>query len=309
MWLFLFVSFLIFGCHKASIEYPSVPPVTVTPTPFPEGQNYTQKLLTGGQTLRKRVALARFGDNRTIEESPFGQKSQVDILGPGISIHQEEVLPEGKEPSSSFTFKLMDALARTKKFVLIERKDINSILRELTFGQTKWVDKEKSAKAGKILGAQIIVTGYLERNHELSTRDEHPLTLFLRMYDVETSRVAGTARALGATEQQVIDRAVSEILITMDKIPWIGKIASISGDRYYLNAGGQDHIKVGDTFSLFSLGRPIHDPDTKETIGYEEEPAGKAEVVAVSEKVATLKLTEKLRPIRVGDKVQPLEGE
>jgi hypothetical protein len=267
--------------------------------------DYTQKLLVGEQTLRKRLAVARFGDNREVEQSPFGQKRQVNIVGPGINVHHEELQPDSQEPSSSFTPRLIDALARTKRFTIIERKDINSILREVSFGETKWVNKDQSAKVGKILGAQVIVTGSIERNQDTESVRESPWVLFLRMYDVETSRIVGTARAPGRTETEMIDRAVSEIISTMDRVPWIGKIASISGQKVYLNAGIIDNVKVGDRFNLFSLGKAIQDPDSKEIIGYEEEPAGKAEVVTAGERVSTLKLTEEKRTIRVGDKAQP----
>jgi hypothetical protein len=125
------------------------------------------------------------------------------------------------------------------------------------------------------------------------------------MYDVETSRIVGTARAYGKTEQDVIDRAVAQIVQMMDKIPWTGKIASVSGNKLYLNAGTVENVQIGDMFRLFALGNAIHDPDSKELLGYEEQPAGEAKVVAVTDRTATLEAAGASRPIRVGDKAQP----
>lgn len=305
--LLVSLSFLAVGaCHRAVIEYPPVPPVTVRPSPAPEGEDFTQKILSGDRILRKRLAVARFEDNFPVADSPFGTKASVDIVGHGVSAHSETILPEDREVPVSFAAKMIDALARTKKFVLIERKDINSILREVSFGETKWVDKDDSAKVGKVLGAQLIITGALGPNDDPDTRNEGRMLLLLRMYDVETSRIVGTARTYGSTLQEVIDRGASEIVSAMDKVPWTGKVASVSQKGIYLNAGLLENIKIGDQFKLFSLGKAIMDPDTKEVIGYEEEPAGHAEVTSVSERVAMLKVLDQKRPLKAGDKVQPV---
>ncbi|HLG20008.1 MAG TPA: CsgG/HfaB family protein [Bdellovibrionota bacterium] len=294
------------GCHTGKIDYPAVPPVSVTSTPAPTGFDYTQKQVVSEKALRKRVAIARFEDNLKVSDSPFGQKRTLDIVAPNVHVQREDMKPEGEPVSSRFSEKLIDALAQTKRFILIERKDINAILREISFGETKWVDKNQSAKVGKIVGAQIIVTGSIGPNDDPAHSGEGPIGLLLRMYDVETSRIVGTARAFGGTEQEVIDRAVSQIVLTMDKIPWTGKIASVTHGKFYLNAGTAENVQVGDTFRLFSLGNPILDPDSKEILGYQEEPAGEAKVVAVTDRVATLEPAGvSKRPIRVGDKAQP----
>ncbi|MFH1262844.1 MAG: CsgG/HfaB family protein [Pseudomonadota bacterium] len=204
------------GCHKKPIPYSTPPPVTVRPTQPPAGVDYTQTLLTG-KIFQKRVAVARFVDNRPVEGSPFGQKKQLDVVGPGIAIHQEELVPESDEPNNSFTPKLIDALSRTRRFMLVERKDINAILRENSFGETKWADKEKSSRVGKILGAEVIVTGSIGRNENPQTRAEGPLQLLLRMYETETGRIIGTAKGNGRTEEEMIDKAVTEIIGMMEQ--------------------------------------------------------------------------------------------
>jgi curli biogenesis system outer membrane secretion channel CsgG len=310
MRLKLLASSLLFsmaaGCHTTPIPSPAVPPPTVAATPIPGPFDYseTQSADVTTKVLKKRLAVARFNDNIPVEQSPFGKKRSRDIVGWGTHVHQEEIVGESHFVPEQFTEKMIDSLSRTSRFVLIERKDINSLLREMSFGETKWVDKDKSARLGKVLGAQIIVTGAMSLNEESSTSGTQPYLLLLRMYDVETSRIVGTGRATGRTEQEVIDRAVSSIVTTMDRIPWIGKVASVAGDKLYLNAGIVENVKVGDRFALFSLGKPIQDPDSREVIGYQEEPAGTAEVISVTERVATLKASDLKRAVKPGDKAQ-----
>src|SRR5258706_14829741 len=87
--------FTLTACHTGAIPYPAVPPVSVTPTPAPEGVDYTQKP-SAERFLKKRIAVARFDDNLPVAESPFGHKEQVDVVGPGIHVHQENLAVESK---------------------------------------------------------------------------------------------------------------------------------------------------------------------------------------------------------------------
>lgn len=302
----LAVSSLVWACHTTPIESPKIPPISVTASPTPGPFDYTQGPLTSasGLRLKKRVAVARFRDNIPVEQSPFGQKREVDVVTPNVHVHHEEILNEEGFVPSEFTERLTDALGRTERFVLVERKDINKVLRELNFDETKWVDKKKSAQIGKVLGAQVIITGSLVLNEESATRNQRPLSLLMRMYDVETSRVIGTARGVGAGLQEVVDNAVEDLSRTMEHVSWTGKIASVSGDALYLNAGAEEGIKKGDRFEVFSIGKEIKDPESGEGIGYEEQLSGLAEVVSVSEKTAQLKVIQKDHPVKVGDKAQ-----
>jgi curli biogenesis system outer membrane secretion channel CsgG len=64
---------------------------------------------------------------------------------------------------------LVTALLATNKFRLIEREQINKILREQDFGSGGRVDSQSAAKIGKILGVQLLVMG---RVTEFSLKSE-----------------------------------------------------------------------------------------------------------------------------------------
>lgn len=54
---------------------------------------------------------------------------------------------------------LVSALLATKKFRLIEREQIDKVLKEQDFGASGRVDSKSAAKIGKILGVQLLVMG------------------------------------------------------------------------------------------------------------------------------------------------------
>jgi curli biogenesis system outer membrane secretion channel CsgG len=50
-------------------------------------------------------------------------------------------------------------LAQTGKFRVLERNKVDSLMRELSFNKSEWVNPQKAMKMGKLLGAEYIATG------------------------------------------------------------------------------------------------------------------------------------------------------
>lgn len=62
------------------------------------------------------------------------------------------------------------------------------------------------------------------------------------------------------------------------------KIIKITGNQVYINSGGADGEKVGNTYAIYRMGEEMTDPDTGEALGSEEEKIGTAKVVKVNPK-------------------------
>lgn len=62
-----------------------------------------------------------------------------------------------------------------------------------------------------------------------------------------------------------------------------------------INAGKNKGVKNGQKFLIVGIGQEIYDPETKESLGMLEIIRGKAEVIHVQEKIATLKSIELLK--------------
>lgn len=58
-----------------------------------------------------------------------------------------------------------------------------------------------------------------------------------------------------------------QILSTMDKMSWEGRIAAISGDRVFLNVGRISGLQVGDILKVSDEGDEIYDPQSGNYIG------------------------------------------
>lgn len=171
------------GCSSQYLPSPAVPPGDQIQESHAEQYDYAPKTLpdVSKRYIKKGIAVARFGDNISVTDSPFGQEvpaggSAAQAGGVNIATvigdasERSWLVPETASPLSlRFTEKLIHELHKTKRFVIVERKNINDVLRELNFQNSKYVSRETSERVGDVLGAQIIVTGaigYSDENAE-----------------------------------------------------------------------------------------------------------------------------------------------
>ncbi|MDI6703198.1 MAG: CsgG/HfaB family protein [bacterium] len=62
-----------------------------------------------------------------------------------------------------------------------------------------------------------------------------------------------------------------------------GRIIKIEGDKFYINCGSSVGTKVGDIFTVYSLGEEIIDPLTGEGLGFEMKRSGEIQVIDVED--------------------------
>ncbi|MBN1533621.1 MAG: VWA domain-containing protein [Spirochaetes bacterium] len=87
-----------------------------------------------------------------------------------------------------FTEQLIFSMSKSPSFALVERKNLQGILKELELSQSGLMDEEKAARVGKMLGAELIVTGTLF----MKARDYE---IFLKLLRVETAEVLSVTKA------------------------------------------------------------------------------------------------------------------
>ncbi len=113
---------------------------------------------------------------------------------------------------------LTNELASSKKFRMLERKKISSVIGELDFNESKYVDKSTKQKIGKIKGAKYLVTASVtsfEENTEGSNSNfnfmgfgvgqksqKASLSVDLRIIETETGEIIDTRTIEGTSESK-----------------------------------------------------------------------------------------------------------
>ena len=172
---------------------------------------YDQKIMadpsSGPPALKKRIAVARFDDSTTVEDSPFGvldpqtlKKHQNDDINSVLS-KDLAVLRQG------FTERLITALFATDRFTVMERRDIHKILREQDFAKTERVSPSSALPQRETLSAQYIVTGLITLDHGEATdpSSDSEVELAIPIPGSRFRTTVGSGRATstdpGATEE------------------------------------------------------------------------------------------------------------
>ncbi len=78
-----------------------------------------------------------------------------------------------------------------------------------------------------------------------------------------------------------------------------GMVAKVDGTQAYINIGSSSGVKVGDKFTVFSVGDAIVDPATGMSLGATEKQTGAATVTEVNERfsIITLSGTAKVKDV------------
>jgi curli biogenesis system outer membrane secretion channel CsgG len=94
---------------------------------------------------------------------------------------------------------------------------------------------------------------------------------------------------IGQAAQDAIDQAVAHLDKSMKDVPFVAKVADISGEDIYINAGSLRNMEPGMVLKGFKTVKEITDPDTGLALDVIEEETGSVEIVSVREKLSIAK--------------------
>lgn len=207
---------------------------------------------------------------------------------------------------------LITELAKSGKFIVVERDKINAIMAEQKLGMSGAIDPNTAAQVGKILGLNAIVTGSIsqfgsdtEGSEYLITQSKSQVvkcTVDIRVVDAETGQILyadsgsgvatkHTGGVFGLGTQSSYDESLdgdalraaivkftNNIIEQVEKKPWSCRIADVDGQNIYLNAGHDSGLPQGTKLIAYHVGRPIKDPTTGLVIGNTEDQVGEIKV-------------------------------
>jgi len=220
------------------------------------------------------------------------------------------------------------AMLESGRFSLIERQKVDEILLEQDLGATGRITPQTAARIGKMLGADLILTGSIS---EFSIRRTGGGIGRISV-GVTTGKVRLQARLVNTTSGEImvaadesnsknlvgarikslnfkqdfdyglahdvmhpaVEKAVVKIVEQAQAIPAAahsGRVIKVEGDKVWINLGTSSGAKVGDTFTVVRKGEELIDPDTGQSLGAEQENIGVVEITEVRAKysIAVLK--------------------
>ncbi|MBB3048875.1 curli biogenesis system outer membrane secretion channel CsgG [Litorivivens lipolytica] len=237
---------------------------------------------------RSRMALLKTDHNRSRYDI-FGVYSGHDLAGRVNSALERE-------------------LVQYRKFAVLSRQELDHIGNELALITSDATSREEKAKAGRMLGADYLliseITGADGRTWSETTQvtgqTKHyrkgTFSIGLKVIAAATGEIKFSEKYSGYTTKGNVDSLIAyvakkAIADTVERI-FPKRIVKVSGDSLVINAGGRS-ISVGDHYDAFTVGEPIIDPYTGESLGGEESYVGTIKVTEVHPKLAYAKPASK----------------
>jgi TolB-like protein len=141
--------------------------------------------------MRKILAIALLSVAAFLAVPVPGTAAEGDV--PTIAVMPFSNVNKDKETdwlSEGISETLTTKLGNVQRIRVVERQRIDAVLNEVSLGQSGVIDPASAAKAGKVLGAETVVTGAFQKMGE-------KLRLTARFVKVETGIVSNTAMVTG----------------------------------------------------------------------------------------------------------------
>lgn len=228
---------------------------------------------------------------------------------------------------------LTDAFAQTRKFQIVARNDLPALMKEQGLSASGNLSPEGAAKLYQLTGAKYLLVVTLDDfqdrrelgNFELSDMVVRRVTIraggVAKIYDTSTGKLVESAAVSSDatdTERQftestandpINDRLLSKTArLLADTIAakttdavYPARVLAKTGTQITINRGENSGIATGQIWILCAQGETLVDPDTKEVLGKQEVPIGKARITSVLPKYAIAELIEDfgVQPLQV----------
>ncbi|MGE3535872.1 MAG: CsgG/HfaB family protein [Candidatus Tectimicrobiota bacterium] len=188
----------------------------------------------------------------------------------------------------------LTALLNQERFQIVEREQIEAILREQKLAQTALVEADTAAKIGKIAAADGIIVGSV-------TEMQNSLEVFVRYVDVETGEVVATEDVYGEELTLRTLRPLMEglALKMRQRFPLVqGLVLKTDAQKVFVDLGNKQ-IKKYMKLLIFREGESIKHPVTGQVLGAPTEVVGEIKVEAVFDDLAQGALRPQKTPVEI----------
>jgi len=251
---------------------------------------------TGGESARAtQVARAQPSAQQTAPQQVAPSPPRVTHKGPKLRVGIVDFVNKTSYGAGRLGTSASDILTtelfKTGAFIIVERAQLKRVLGEQALGQTGAVNPDTAVQAGKVLGLNALVTGSISQfgvstaGTDLGVLKQKVQTakcvVDVRVVEASTGQllfaesgrgeferkateVLGLGQRAGYDEtlgQEALRSAVTKFMDNLvqqlQSVEWSGRIAMVSGNEVYINAGKDLGLKPGDILVVQSLGKEI----------------------------------------------------
>lgn len=213
--------------------------------------------------------------------------------------------PMGDESIGVFAAEELKRLLSVKKKVIFpDEKTTTAVTHDFVEGDR--IQTSQLIREGKRVGVNAVVVGRISKITFRQDREEVGILreaksavsvdLEMKVFDVASGREVHQAKRSGNAANiarilfdddalstknarieiakdavaEAIRKMTGEVMLSLEKMDWQGRIAKLLGNKVYINAGRASGLLAGDILKVMSPGEEIVDPITKAYLGRSE---------------------------------------
>ena len=209
-------------------------------------------------------------------ESRAASKTRVAVIDFEQKAFQEL---QGKQIGEIVAEWLITSMANTGRFEVVERAQLQKILREQQLGVSGMINQETAAKMGELLGVKVIVTGsviQIGNSYDVNAR----------LISVQDGTIIKAERIRGVGLDGV-ERMMDSLADSFKKeFPLEGYVVMVSGKRAMIDLGRINGVEPGMRFFALRKGTPVRHPVTGKMLAGEDIKIGEM-IVQTAEREAS----------------------
>ncbi len=231
--------------------------------------------------MRKIQKIRQIGSRMSIAVLPFEQKGEKP--GMGDIIHDQ----------------MIDSFLEQKRFNIVERNKLDTVLRELQLSGTELVNPQKAVKLGKIVAAQTLLAGSVIESPE-------SIEIIGRLIDTETATILASNDIFGEDKGfGSLDNLLDGLAFKFKRdFPVVeGILLEVRDNEVLIDIGGEKSIKPNVRLFCYREGVSIKHPVTGKILGSEPQILGMLKVEQVYEDFSKAAILDREGEMIVSDKV------
>jgi len=202
-----------------------------------------------------------------------------------------------KDTALAVSEMLRAELFSTGRFVIVDKKNMEKVLKEQAFQQTGCTSSECAVEVGKILGVNIMATGSV-------TKLGNSINLSVTLTDVEKSESIAIEKGSCDSEDKLAGEVKKIAFAIAIKTPLTGKIVKVSNqESVVVDLGTSDNVRQGMRFFVNRIKEEIKD-STGKIIMREYEEVGEIELLDVQKDASRAKFFNIKQAVKEGDTVK-----
>lgn len=234
--------------------------------------------------------------------------------------------PNGRYSAQQLESELITILVQNKMYDVVERTQVELVLKELALYELGMLKGEKAIQFGQMTGSDYTIVGNVVAanvqrfDNYLYKGTKAKVKFNFKFIDNKTGKIMVSEMMEGSdtvsefenkhpNEKVMLTGAVNDlskkIFEKMEEMnPLTGVIQSINGKNIYADIGSDLGVKVGDDFIIFRDGEIIRDITTGEIITVERIIVGNLKITEVNPNYSIARLKNCNTDIKKGDKIR-----